>query len=407
MDELISFSIKVSVCMILLYCLYILTLRKETHFRFNRIYLLSSILVSFIIPILQIPFYSVKAESGFISILHTVQVGTKAVSITNSGLPYTNYIFVIYLAGLIILFIRFISRFFSLVFLRSQCKIEKKTGFYIAQCKKQIAPFSFFQTIYINEKTIQDEQFEKIILHETAHIRQLHSLDIFFSELICMLLWFNPVSWIINAELKETHEYLADSIVQTPGYAEYFMLLTRNVIGEQPGLANNFNKSLTLKRMNMMKKTRSGRLSMLKVLPVIPLVVLLIIVFSCKNKSDTFKSQISTTTQKIEKHADTASLMPQFPGGQAVMTKFLIENVKYPESAKKMGIQGIIYVGFIVTKSGKLEKIGVRSKEVNLMLAAEAIRVVKLMPKWIPGEKNGVPVDIELTLPINFKLAEK
>ena len=407
MAELMIYLFKVSVCMILLYGIYVLTLRKETHFHFNRVYLLFSIIISLTLPILDVPLYSSNPGTRFSGILQTIQVGSYAVFIVKNSTSFSYFITLIYFAGLIILSIRFIARLISLVLLRRQCMIEKKNGFYLALCKKDIAPFSFFHTIFIDEKMLNHEQLDQIIIHETIHLRQLHSLDVVFAEILCLLTWFNPVSWMIKAALKETHEYLADSGVHESGFTEYFLLLTRNVVGLQLGLANNFNKSLTLKRLNMMKKTRSSRFSMLKALLVLPVVALLFITFSCGKKGDELKSQFSTATKRNDKQVNIASKMPEFPGGQAAMTKYLIDNVKYPEAAKKNGIEGIVYVGFIVTKNGKLDKIMVRSKEVNLMLAAEAIRVVSLMPKWIPGENNGVPVDVELTLPIYFKLAVK
>ncbi len=406
MAELITYPLKVSVCMILLYGFYIMILHRETHFRFNRIYLLFSIIISVIIPLLNIPYYSDNAGTGFTNILQTVQVGSDTVFISKNSMSPSQYIIIIYLTGFIILSIRFIARFISLAIIRRQCTIEKKNGLYIALCKKKIAPFSFFQTIFIDERTIDDEQFDKIIMHETVHIQQLHSFDIIFAEIICLLTWFNPVSWMIKAALKETHEYLADSGVseQTSGSAEYFLLLIRNAIGVQPGLANNFNKSLTLKRLNMMKKPRSGRLSMLKALPVLPVIALLFMIFSCSNSSGELKSENTSSTKKCEKTDTTIDKMPEFPGGQVAMTKFIMDNVKYPEAAKKNGIEGKVLVAFTVTKTGKIDKIIV-SQKVNDLLDAEAVRVISTMPDWIPGKNKGATVDVKMILPIVFKLA--
>jgi len=387
--------------MILLYGLYLLALNKETHFRFNRIYLLFAVIISLIIPLLNIPFYSGNKTTGFAAILQTVQISDK-LSMVKNGMSSAGFIKIIYLSGLILFSTRFIIRLISIVLMRRQCKIEKRKGQYIALCKKDIAPFSFFHTIFINEKTIVDEQLDKIIMHETIHVNQLHSLDIIFTEIICLLTWFNPVSWMIKYALKETHEYLADSGVseQTPLSAEYFLLLIRNAIGVQLGLANNFNKSLTLKRLNMMKKPRSGRLSILKALPVVPLIALLFFVFSCTDSSSK-KSAAPLTDEKTIVKADK---MPEFPGGQEAMTKFIIDNVKYPEAAKKAGIQGKVLVTFNVTKTGKIEEIRITQK-VNELLDKEALRVVSAMPNWIPGVNKGAPVDVEITLPIAFKLA--
>lgn len=406
MAELITYLFNVSVCMTMLYGIYVLTLKKETSFRFNRFYLLFSILVSLIIPLLNFSFDSANQETGFAGILQTVQVGPDSVLKTENILSSANFIGIIYMAGVFILLVRFASRIISLVLLRRQCITENRNRIKIALCKKRIAPFSFFNTIFMDEKMMNDEQLDKIIIHETVHIQQMHSLDIIFAELFCIVTWFNPFSWMIKSALKETHEYLADSGVseQTPSQAEYFLLLIRNAIGVQPGLANNFNKSLTLKRLNMMKKPRSGRLSILKALPVLPLLALLFMVFSCSNSSGDLKSQNPSESQKTETTEITIDKMPEFPGGQDAMTKFILNNVQYPEEAKKEGIQGKVLVSFTVTKTGKLEKIKVKEK-VNDLLDAEAVRVVTAMPDWTPGENKGAAVDAEMTLPINFKLA--
>jgi len=401
MVDLLIYLVKVSACMILLYGLYAITLKKETHFRFNRFYLLASAVISFIIPLLHISFDYGISGTGFTYILQTIQVNPGRIFIEQSGLSFKAIVFIIYVTGCSFLFARFLARIISLVSVRRKCRIEKKNGVSLALCKDTIAPFSFFRTIYLNEKTLKNEQADKIIMHETVHIRQLHSIDVIFAEIICMLTWFNPASWMIKAALKETHEYLADSEVseQAQGSAGYFLLLISNVVGVQPGLANNFNKSLTLKRLNMMKKPRSGRLSLLKALPVLPLVIALFMAFSCNSNTDGQKSPQPTENQKdlqVEK-------MPEFPGGQEAMTKFIIENVKYPEAAKKNGTQGKVLVTFTVTKAGKITNISI-SQKVNDLLDAEAARVISIMPDWIPGEDKGAPVDVQMTLPIAFKL---
>ena len=108
MAELITYSIKVSVCMILLYGLYVLTLSKQTHFRFNRVYLLFSLIISLILPLLNITMYSANTETVFTRIMQTVQVGSGEELIVQNGMSGTNYISIIYLAGIVIFSLRFI-----------------------------------------------------------------------------------------------------------------------------------------------------------------------------------------------------------------------------------------------------------------------------------------------------------
>jgi Ca-activated chloride channel family protein len=96
--------------------------------------------------------------------------------------------------------------------------------------------------------------------------------------------------------------------------------------------------------------------------------------------------------------------MPQYPGGESEMVKFLAENIVYPQEAMKDSIQGRVILRFVITEDGSIEDVQVM-KSIASSLDLEAIRVVKLMPRWIPGKQNGVPVRIYYTLPIFFKLA--
>lgn len=153
----------------------------------------------------------------------------------------------------------------------------------------------------------------------------------------------------------------------------------------------------------MLKKNRSCRLFKLKVLLVLPLVALLLITFSCNNSTDKSKSKDSAVSQKNEK-TDTATVkMPEFPGGQEALYSWLSKNIKYPDAAKKRKIEGKVFVNFTVSKTGKIDKVSIL-KKINDLLDAEAVRVVSSMPNWTPGENKDIPVDVEMTLPINFKL---
>lgn len=98
-------------------------------------------------------------------------------------------------------------------------------------------------------------------------------------------------------------------------------------------------------------------------------------------------------------------LMPSFPGGTAALMKFLSENVKYPEQAEKESIQGRVVCKFDVGEDGSISDITV-AKSVDPLLDAEAVRVIELMPKWIPGKQNGQPSKASFTLPITFRLEE-
>ena len=108
-------------------------------------------------------------------------------------------------------------------------------------------------------------------------------------------------------------------------------------------------------------------------------------------------------TKKNDMVFDVVEVMPQFPGGQIAMLKYIMENMKYPEQAMKEGIQGRVAVSFIVEKDGRVSNVRLLHS-VQSALDKEAIRVVKSMPKWTPGKQNGKPVRVRFNLPVMFKL---
>ena len=108
-------------------------------------------------------------------------------------------------------------------------------------------------------------------------------------------------------------------------------------------------------------------------------------------------------TKKNDMLFSVVEVMPQYPGGQIAMMKYIMENIKYPEQAMKEGIQGRVAVRFIVEKDGSISDVK-PILSVHPLLNKEAVRVVESMPKWTPGKQNGKPVRVRFNLPVMFKL---
>lgn len=108
-------------------------------------------------------------------------------------------------------------------------------------------------------------------------------------------------------------------------------------------------------------------------------------------------------TKKNDMLFSVVEVMPQYPGGQIAMLKYIMENIKYPEQAMKKGIQGRVVVSFIVEKDGRVSNVRLL-RSVESSLDKEAVRVVKSMPKWSPGKQNGKPVRVRFNVPVMFKL---
>jgi protein TonB len=122
-----------------------------------------------------------------------------------------------------------------------------------------------------------------------------------------------------------------------------------------------------------------------------------------ENEPETVIEDVQAPLAPEEDVYDMPEIEPSFPGGDEAMAKWIQNRVNYPSEALEMGEQGVVYVKFTVNKDGSIGDAKIR-KSVSESLDKEALRVVKMMPKWIPGEQDGKKVRVSFTLPISFKL---
>lgn len=173
-----------------------------------------------------------------------------------------------------------------------------------------------------------------------------------------------------------------------------------------------------------MNKKRSNKVGRLKYLLIVPVAGLLLIACNLNaktqpsdNSADSATTAVASddttnTTPETAKQAqvpqdgkvyDVVENMPSYPGGDQAMYEFLVSNMKYPVEAQKAKKEGRVVVSFVVRKDGSITDVSVVRPE-DPALDAEAVRVVKAMPKWTPGKQKGVPVNVKFNMPIQFKL---
>ncbi|MDR1415856.1 MAG: M56 family metallopeptidase [Prevotellaceae bacterium] len=326
--------------------------------------------------------------------------------------------------------------------------------------KKELqAPFSFFAWIVLDPEKYSESELKEILLHEETHVRQGHSLDMILSEILCALCWLNPFAWLLKKEMRMNLEYLADHTVLNSGceVKHYQLHLLRlSYTKAAATITNNFNVSPLKKRIVMMNRKKTSLASIWKYALLAPAFVLLALFNdSLKAKAQTpalaadatgtaaFVSggnpdvapeveaeNVQQTPQESEKASEKkvvkftpppppkivkaaknsaqkevfneAEEMPQFPGGQNALMKYLSGNTKYPEAAIRDSIQGRVIVRFIIDATGKIDSVNI-VKSLNATCDAEAIRVVKAMPTWIPGKNKGEAVSVAYTVPIIYK----
>lgn len=260
--------------------------------------------------------------------------------------------------------------------------------------------FSFWKWVHIPEIYKEDKS---VLIHEIAHNKKKHSLDIILLEIQRVLFWFNPVVFLILRETKLLHEYEIDQIVQEKvGRSNYINSLLNAHFGTSSiQFIQSFNNKKTLKmRINNLKQSERKATKLRWLTPIIG-------VFLAVSLSSFV---ITENTQEPEKKIQTTDPVytevdkqPEFKGGKEAMFAYMGTSIVYPESAMKNKAEGTVFVNFVVTKTGAVKDVKI-AKGAEQSLDAEAMRVVNEMPDWIPGEKDGKKVDVQMTLPIAFKL---
>ena len=411
-----DYILKSSISILVFYVSYRFVLRKTTYFKQNRLFLLIGLIISLTIPFLDFQFHETTNTEFFVT-LDSIDVGTTYVSDTKNIFDNYSFIELFYFLIIVLLSFQFLFQFISLINLFFNSEKEKRNGYVLVLTNKNNANFSFFNYIFINKKTKNSEGFNAIIKHEFVHIVQKHSVDILLAEILTIVLWFNPFAWLYKKTIKENHEYLADDevISKTHSTIEYQKLLFEQSFGVNFSIANNFNSSLTFKRLNMMKKIKSNKYLRFNILLTLPVIVFMIFFVACSKEIAQIKPNKEAkivNTENIKKMSvisdnDTVfyivDKMPEFPGGEVGLKKHIAENTIYPKQAIKTGTEGRVYVRFAVAKTGSVEHISV-VRSIDKLLDEEAVRVVKTLPDWKPAEQDGEKVNVWYTVPINFTL---
>ncbi len=250
------------------YSCYCLFLTKETHYTFNRVYLLFSCAISLLLPLIQLGW--LKPAEHVVQYVAPVAVTAEHFSIWD-GLLYS------YLTGVVILTIQFIAKFYQLNKLARTNPSSIDVGFKLVFLEESNTAFSFFNYLFIGTDV---SEFELIKRHELVHIRQKHSADIVFLELFKILNWFNPLVYLLQNSLKTIHEYIADEQTATSetDTLTYSTFLVNNAYGLSGSSITHsfFNYNLLKKRIIMLHQQRSGNLARLKYLVAIPLCAVLL-----------------------------------------------------------------------------------------------------------------------------------
>jgi len=414
--SLIHYLLEANLYLVAFYLLYVLLLRSETLYQLNRAYLLVTSLLAFIIPMLQLGI--LKPEIKHMESVSNISLDMSPVSVavipavTVTEAPKwapVDYAIAIYGAITVIMLALLIFKIAKLIALSKKGNVKRQQGFVVIELPGENIAFSFFGYLFVNPALSKSQT---IMHHEEVHIRQKHSWDVIYFELLKIFNWFNPTIYLLEKSMKEVHEFIADQYVATAensaeNYADFLISNAYGVTKNQ--LTNSFfNKNLLKRRIIMLYQKKSGRAARLKYLLTLPLIGGLLcsstLAFTSKNYGvvDLAPKHIVT---EIEKPVAANRFTPAFPGGTQALYKFLNDNINRSK-IENGNIVNHLYMMFSVEKDGSLSNLEIKKSpkgEFKPETVAEITRILNNGPKWVPATRNGEAVSAKSFVLFEFK----
>jgi bla regulator protein BlaR1 len=405
---MINYTIQVVLFQVLFLAVYDLFLSKETFFVKNRWYLLSTPIVSFLLPLVKIPSFQKVIPQEYVTYLPEIILSPERVIQEASWYESINYLGVLFLVGVVLFSILFATKLVKIIKLTRAYKLRKKDGYTLVLIPKQSKAFSFFNYIFLGEE-IPDTQKEQIIAHELVHSKQKHSFDLLLFELLKIMMWFNPMIYSYQKRITLVHEYISDAVATKSAPKENYInqLLSNFFQVENIAFINQFYKqTLIKKRIIMMKKKQSKKMNQLKYLVLIPMLLSMLFYTSCSSSR-----QVTKKAKAIESVSFmTIEKGPTFPGcligdkdcfSKMVQKHFgrnfdsdLPNNLGLSSGKKR------VFISFKVDVNGGVVDVKVRAPHPKLK--AEVLRVMKTLPKMLAGQIKGENVAVNYTIPFTL-----
>ncbi|RDK88881.1 M56 family metallopeptidase [Marinirhabdus gelatinilytica] len=345
---MIHYILQVILFQLLLLVVYDVFLKRETFFSANRIYLLATSVLSFVLPFIKIEAIQQSIPQEFRVQLPAVIIGettgggvTSApvlldgVLIAQQGISWSTFFIGLYAIGVVLSVVLFVLKLRKLYRLKQSATSIIVENYTIATVPNTHIAFTFLKTIFLGEH-ISETQKTHILQHELVHVKQRHTLDLLFYEVLRILFWFNPLVYVFQKKIRELHEYTADRLVASQDKAAYYQKLLSGVFGTtEISFINTFYKSSFIKnRIVMLQKSKSKKIVQLRYLLLIPAVCAMVLYTSCAEDAST---QNADLVSKIENLSAELSSKDELSEEEKSALGALIYN-HYPKDVK--GIPG-------------------------------------------------------------------
>ncbi len=418
------------------YTLYLLLFRRSNFFKLNRFVLLLIPLLSIAIPAIA-PFFNdpILESTGFATTLLplTINADLEMTSQNSSTLPFGVWT-IVYGFGAVVSLSLFLFGLFKAHKIWSHGKSATWENIQFRFSRNTPASFAFFNRIVVPESLEHHPNLYTILRHEQVHCRQAHSADVVYYNLLTVIFWFNPFFHLLMKELRQTHECLADEkTIEKTSREVYARMLLSSTFGQDspfPVTTGSvhpfFNSSLLKTRITMLYKKQSPRWLKTAYWIMLPL-ALLMTLHAC-NKASEGKDESTEMPVEAVSFAEveqpplfedcdvSAGMDEQKVCFQRGLIKHLQEHMKYPDKAKELGLEGTVYVQFVIDQNGKIQNAEVmrgivpddsasaEMQEARKELDDRAIMIISKLPQMSPAKMKGKNTAIKFTLPISFRL---
>ena len=442
MGTFLVYILKSALCLAAFYLFYRLLLSRDTFHRFNRVALLCVLVLSAVVPLIEV---STTETSGvgqtmltleeWLALAEAMTEAVPAEPVEPSRAVWPLVLLAVYGAGVLFFLVRNVCSLFRLgQLLRGAHRedirryVKDAPRVLLLVHGRDIAPFSWMRCIVIARKDLEEDG-RPILVHELAHIRLGHSWDLLLTDLCCFVQWFNPAAWLLKQELQAVHEYEADEAVLCAGVnaREYQLLLIKKAVGTRLySMANSLNHSKLKKRITMMQRRKSSPWARAKLLYVLPLAAVAVVAFARPEVSgvsnELSSAKVTDLAEIVKAESVKSAVVPQdtarkvyqsykvhdgasaetHAGMQALMSYF--DKHVSQSAATEKDVSRVMRIRVIFNNEGELAEAKVL-KSADPATDAEAVRVMKNIPRSISEKLKGDTIAMAFTVPVKFSVA--
>ena len=442
MGTFLVYILKSALCLAAFYLFYRLLLSRDTFHRFNRVALLAVLVLAAVVPLIEV---STEQPSSvgqtmltleeWLAMAEPMAEVVPAEPVEPSRAVWPLVLMAVYGVGVLFFLVRNVCSLFRLgQLLRGTTRedirryVKDAPRVLLLVHGRDIAPFSWMRCIVIARKDLEEDG-RPILVHELAHIRLGHSWDLLLTDLCCFVQWFNPAAWLLKQELQAVHEYEADEAVLCAGVnaREYQLLLIKKAVGTRLySMANSLNHSKLKKRITMMQRRKSSPWARAKLLYVLPLAAVAVVAFARPEVSgvsnELSSAKVTDLAEIVKAESVKSAVVPQdtarkvyqsykvhdgasaetHAGMQALMSYF--DKHVSQSAATEKDVSRVMRIRVIFNNEGELAEAKVL-KSADPATDAEAVRVMKNIPRSISEKLKGDTIAMAFTVPVKFSVA--